>query len=462
MAHLFPGDGDEHGAVLSVGIARSNRSNRLLVRDVFLAKDGVDYVSGQRGYRMLRAEFVRDCAWSCSDERLGYLAVHNHGPGDVVDFSFDDLASHERGYPALVQLVDAPVGALVFSDRAVAGDIWLLDGRRVPLRSMQVIGPANTVLHPRPQPRGQDVDPRRHRQTLLLGDVGQQLLSSTKVGVIGTGGVGSLIISHLARLGVGHVVAIDPERIEQSNFSRIAGARESDFMPLLTRSRFHMLRSLGARWSKRKVDIAERVYRTANPAGNFEGIFGDVRAPEHVVKLLDCDYLFLAADTMQVRLLFNAIVHQYLIPGYQVGAKAMADQTTGHLTSVFSAARRVLPEKGCLLCNGLIPPGRLQEESLREEERRRQRYVDDPQVAAPSVITLNAVGSALATNAFLFAVTGLSAHASMYDYYRLDALMGEVEQLGARRDAGCLECGHTSRSRRARGDSVRLPTRLAS
>ena len=40
---------------------------------------------------------------------------------------------------------------------------------------------------------------------------------------------------------------------------------------------------------------------------------------------MDCDYLFLAADTMRARLLFNAIVHQYLVPGVQVGAKVHED-----------------------------------------------------------------------------------------------------------------------------------------
>lgn len=34
-----------------------------------------------------------------------------------------------------------------------------------------------------------------------------------------------------------------------------------------------------------------------------------------------CDYLFLAADSMRARLVFNALVHQYLIPGVQLGSK---------------------------------------------------------------------------------------------------------------------------------------------
>jgi hypothetical protein len=43
-------------------------------------------------------------------------------------------------------------------------------------------------------------------------------------------------------------------------------------------------------------------------------------------KLLDRDYLFLAAGTMRARLLIDAIVHQYLIPAVQIGSKVSRDR----------------------------------------------------------------------------------------------------------------------------------------
>ena len=457
VSHLFSGDGEEHGAVLSVGVARSERSNRLLVRDVYLARDGQDYVRGSRGYRMLRAEFVRDCALACADENLGYLAVHNHGGDTSVGFSSVDLASHESGYPALLQLIGGPVGALVFARRAVAGDLWLPDGTRTEIHALEVIGPTRAVLHPRPSPQTSATDGRRQRQTLLLGSAGQDVLRQSKVGVIGAGGVGSLIIEQLARLGVGHIVAVDPDRIEESNFSRIVGSRETDFAPTLSRSSLLWLRRLGEAFRRTKVTIAKRLARQANRGGTFEAVCGSVLDPDVAVLLLDCDFLFLAADTMQARFLYNAIVHQYLIPGFQVGAKAAADD--GLFTSVFSVARRVLPDSGCLWCNGLIPPHRLQEESFTEGERQRQRYVDDPDVVAPSVITLNAVGAAFAANGFLFCMTGLGG-AVDYDYLEANALNGEIRSIVAGRSEDCPECSSKAFSRYARGDGRRLPTYL--
>ena len=102
--HLFPGDGDEHGAVILAGVCESDRGPRLIAREVHLATDGVDYVPGKRGYRMLKAEFIQSRILRARDARLAYLAIHNHGGTDSVGFSGPDMASHERGYPALLDI----------------------------------------------------------------------------------------------------------------------------------------------------------------------------------------------------------------------------------------------------------------------------------------------------------------------------------------------------------------------
>ena len=49
FSNLFPGDDDEHGAVISAGVVCTVRGLRLLARDLFLAEEGSDYVPGERG-----------------------------------------------------------------------------------------------------------------------------------------------------------------------------------------------------------------------------------------------------------------------------------------------------------------------------------------------------------------------------------------------------------------------------
>ncbi len=458
--HLFPGDDDEHGAVIAAGVARSGNSLRLLARTVIRARDGEEYVPGERGYRMLTASFVRDQVLYCRDEKLAYVAVHNHTGWDRVEFSEDDLASHERGYPALLAILRGqPAGAVVFAERAAAGDIWLPDGARVHLSRVRVVGSALRDFYPSLPQFGRR--PLTYdRQARLFGDSGQDLLRRQTVGVIGAGGVGSLLIEYLARLGVGRLLLVDPDRIEISNLSRVVGATRADAASwLVEESRPTWVRRVGGQLAKPKVEIARRVARAANPTVHVEAYAADVVFGDVAARLTSCDYLFLAADSMQARLVFNAMVQQYLIPGIQVGAKVPVDKTSGRVKRVFSVSRAVIPGRGCLWCNGLISPERLQEEALDEKTRKAQRYVEDEEVIAPSVITLNAVAASYAANEYLFRVTGLRDPNATEDFVYFEPLTGNVRFDQRRQDPRCTECGNGPRSRLARGDAVALPTK---
>jgi molybdopterin/thiamine biosynthesis adenylyltransferase len=305
----------------------------------------------------------------------------------------------------------------------------------------------------------QVANPMYDRQARLFGDAGQAILSGAKVGIIGLGGVGSLLAEYLAHLGVGRFVLIDPDRIAPHNRPRVVGATRWDTLFLLHDPRLPAWMHRSAlRWSTPKVCIAARVIRRANRRAAIQSVHGDVLDPPNASALLDCDYIFLAADTMRARLLFNQMVHQYLIPGVQVGSKISTDPDTGEVTDVFSVVRPVTPESGCLWCNQVINRARLQEECQAEEQRRAQRYIDEPEVVAPSVITLNAIGAAHAANDFLFYMTGLADPAVPLSYLRHMARTRGSTSLQPRRDAACSECGHGTRSRLARGDTRPLHT----
>ncbi|MGH3766260.1 MAG: ThiF family adenylyltransferase [Pseudonocardiaceae bacterium] len=461
LHHLFPGDGDEHGAVLGVSIVETDRGVRLLGRRLYLAEDGSDYVEGTRGYRMLTAMFVRDRILDCEREGLGYLAIHCHGGTNTVAFSGDDLASHERGYPALLDILGGqPVGALVFARDAVAGDIWLPDSRHVELDHARLLGSPIRELRSAPSAASAS-DPTFDRQSRLFGDRGQAMLSRQKVGVIGAGGAGSLVIEYLARLGVGHLVVVDPERIEASNLPRIVGSRRRDTWPWLTNpSRQVLLRKLGDRISTTKVKIAERVANQANPKIRFEAIHDDVTRDAVVERLIDCDYLILAADSAQARLVVNAVVHQYLIPGVQVGAKVQLGDD-GKILDIFSVVRPMNPGESCLWCNQLISPAHLQDEALTPVQRRQQRYVEDDDVHAPSVITLNALAAAHAVNDYLITTVGLVGADWDRRWSRFHpATPNAVDRVVTeqpRRDPDCRECGRDGRL--GAGRAQRLPVR---
>jgi hypothetical protein len=112
---------------------------------------------------------------------------------DDVGFSEIDLASHERGYPALRKITGQVVGGLVFTPQAAAGDLWLPDGSRD--RLVEVIIPGGNLIRLTPAAAHVAASDSRHdRQARLFGDRGQQAFGLMRVAVVGLGGVGSLVV----------------------------------------------------------------------------------------------------------------------------------------------------------------------------------------------------------------------------------------------------------------------------
>ncbi len=449
-SHLFR-DQDEHGAVLLAGVARGGGRMRLIGRTLVKAEDGVDYVAGVHGYRRLTPAFVRKAILRARGEDLAYLAVHNHGGSTNVAFSDDDRASHARGYPALLDIArGGPVGALVMTREAVAGELWLADGQIAPLTETRVIGERLRRLYPHTSRASAPVEDVYDRQTRIFGAAGQALLRGARIGVLGVGGAGMLLIEYLARLGVGAIVAVAADRVTVTNLPRLPGTDIRDVYPLGRIGR--LLRVPG----RRKIEVARRLARQANAGLELLALALDVADPGAAEALAGCDFLFCAADSARARLIFNALVQQYGIPGIQVGAKVTADAASGSIEDIRSVVRPVSLRHGCLWCNGLISPSRLAEETLSEAELTAQRYVDDPSVEAPAVITLNAVAASLAANDFLLFFTGVGAWRE--GYVTIDHRRGRFLTEEPRRDETCPECGIGSASRLGRGDRASLPT----
>ena len=433
MEHLFPGDEDEHGAILRAGIMRSGSSLRLLIQHVQSAEFGTDYVAGRYGYRALTPTFVHREILQCRDAGLAYLAVHNHGSDRHVEFSRVDLESHERGYPALLDIGrGVPVGALAYGRRSVAADVWLPDGSRRSLGTYRVIGNDITRLYSQPR-RERESNGEHDRQVRMFGTAGQHILQESKVAVVGLGGAGSLVAEYLARLGVGNLVLIDPDEIESSNLSRVVGATRVDVeMGLL------------------KTQIAVRHAREMAIHATLQAVADDVSRHSVAQMLRDCDFIFLAADSMRARLVVNALAHQYLIPTIQMGAKIRRSDC-GDLEDAMSAVRHIRPGAGCLWCNGLIDPTQLAVEAKSDSERREQAYgVQEPN---PSVITLNAVAAAHAVNDFLFDFLGLRTDEVEAAYHHFHFHRGKAQRVIPRRSPECRECVH----RLAMGDALELP-----
>ena len=452
-AHLFPGDGDEHGAVILAGVVETEREVRLLVREVILAVDGRDFVPGDRSYRQLQAAFIMPLVNEAGQDNLVYLAIHNHGGEHSVSFSSLDLDSHRRNYPALLAITrGTPVGALVLARGAVAGSIWIDRDTQVSLQHTIVLGRNRRVINPRPVRPGAQADSLYDRQVRFLGHEGQRRLHQMSVGVIGAGGVGLALVEHLGRLGVGELIVADPDLVDESNLPRLVGAPRDAARPRWRRR--------GWRFSRRplmKVELCRHVLTRMPHRVRLRTFDQPAERPDPLRAFIGCDYIFHAADTVTSRYFFNALVYQYLIPGVQIGSKLRVNAGTGRVLEATSIVRRLFLTEGCLLCRGVVDATRLQLESMSPSDRAAQNYVEGADEPAPSVITVNALGVAEAIQSFLLHATGLWPTTKSTSYHQQDALTGEVVARSGSPSDTCPHCSPAVHSRFARGDSTTAP-----
>jgi len=447
-AQLLRTDGEEHAAFLYAGLAEDATSNRLLVRRVVPVADA-DFGPTEDGttYRVASRSSAR-AARECDDEDLCLLWVHSHPlAGDNVEFSPQDLRTISHGHPALLDLTHGrPVAALVLGQRCIAGEVWTADLLRHELDHVTIVGRGLSRRRASPEVTASMQEERFARQVLLFGRDGQSILHRLRVGVIGAGGGGSLIIQSLAHLGVGHITALDFDIVSDSNLARIVGSEPGD-----------------ATRHTPKIDVMRRLVSRIDPTIEFEGIDGDVTYRDDARALASCDFIFLATDTMFSRYAFNLLVHQYLVPGIQVGAKVTSDASTGSIGLIHLTDRVDLPDSGCFDCAHLIDYERVRWEQLNPDERRAQRYVDsgeDDEIEDPSIITFNSISTGLATTDFLLMATGLLPRSQALPtlvYYPLDREL-RSRQSSAR--SGCHFCDPTqSGSVFGRGDLRALSLR---
>jgi hypothetical protein len=446
QAHLHQRDHDEHAAFLYAGEMSTPKGRRLLVRRVVPVADH-DFGPSDRGaYRQIAARAIARAAIECEAEGQRLLWAHSHpGAHRHIGFSSDDLASHRYAHPHLIDMTGKrTVASLVLGTASAAGEVWTPDGKVAPLDHLDVVGARVERLTATPLPSSHISD-RFARQILLFGAAGQQALRAMTVAVVGAGGGGSLLVQSLAHLGVGRIIVVDFDRVETTNLSRIVGATPRD-----------------ARSRRLKVDVARRLIKSVDPTINIIATRGDITYVEDARVLLEADFIFSATDTQFARFAVNAICHQYLIPGAQVGAKVVSD-ANGAIELAYAMHRPIDLAGACLECGGAIDPDALRREQLGESERRAQNYIGAHQpedVVDPSVITLNSASVALAMLDFQFSATGLFPPRTRLQQRIYHAPERELREREPRFRASCRWCDrHQEGSAFGRGDDYPLPLR---
>jgi molybdopterin/thiamine biosynthesis adenylyltransferase len=124
---------------------------------------------------------------------------------------------------------------------------------------------------------------RYQRQRVLFGNLQQLRLLRAKVAIVGCGGLGGSLFEMLVRLGVGHLLVIDPDFFVESNLNR-------------------QLLATSANLGRYKVEVALERGKLLNPVVQVETLNQVFQTPAGQQRLTDCDLVFDALDSIPARL----------------------------------------------------------------------------------------------------------------------------------------------------------------
>jgi len=162
---------------------------------------------------------------------------------------------------------------------------------------------------------------RYSRQILLqeIGKEGQVILQNKKVAIVGVGALGTVASELLARAGVGSLILIDRDTVEESNLQRQTLFDE---------------KSVG----KNKASAAEQRIKEINSDIKVE--FHSIHlTPQNIDVLQSADLILDCTDNLQTRFLINDYCKKEIKPWIY----AAAIKTSGYVMPIF-------PDGTCLQC----------------------------------------------------------------------------------------------------------------
>ena len=385
-AHLFPGDGLEAVALVLCGRGSSPGQSRFAAHQIVPMPYGECRRTADRvTWPTERLEALLDRA---ARDGLAVGKVHGH-PGGQLGFSeVDDEADADLfgsvqawvddGRPHL-SAVMVPDGAIVARAHGPCGHYGTLD-------HVMVVG-ENLQVWRRPDRDLGAVPGFALRHAQAFGRRTFDAMRGLRIGVIGCSGTGSVVVDQLARLGVGQLVLVDPDAVEDKNLNRIVNTIAADV-------------------GRAKVRVLADFVARLGLGTTVEAFEANLATPEALRAASTCDVVFGCMDGVEGRDLLNRLAAYYSIPYFDVGVRLDADGAGG-IDQICGSAHYLRPGGSSLRSRGLYADESLEAESLRRQDpsayadrvaRGYLRGVDDDR---PAVNAVNGLFSSLAVTDFL-------------------------------------------------------------
>ncbi|MDD5308697.1 MAG: ThiF family adenylyltransferase [Deltaproteobacteria bacterium] len=240
---------------------------------------------------------------------------------------------------------------------------------------------------------------RFDRNEQLFGKAGQDLLRKARVTIVGVGGLGTHVVQQLALLGVGGLVLVDDQRLDESNRNRYVGVGPGDV-------------------GERKVDLGERLAKSIDPSICVDKVFASLVTVDAFEAVKQADYIFGCLDNEGARLVLTELCAAYAHPYIDAASDVVPASPPAYGGRVCVA----WDGDGCAICLSVLDAKEARED-LENPEARRDRdaiYGVRRELlghSGPSIVSVNGVVASLATTEFMVAVTGIRRPQRLLTYY---------------------------------------------
>jgi molybdopterin/thiamine biosynthesis adenylyltransferase len=408
-------NGEEAGFLLC-GHARVEDRHVLLGREWIPVPDIEKVRRGRYGLEWT-PRFAANVLARADAMRCAAVLIHSHGPSPNPRLSSDDADTAERVLTGFSRILGYPCGSVVLGRASAGGAFYHPDGRLEELSCVRIVGSPLELWHPKLQ---EEVPPRRRldRQNRAIGPKSDARLRQSRVAVVGVCGGGSHVCQQLAHQGVGCIVPIDRELVEDVNLGRMIGSAPRD----VNRTP--------------KTAVMRRLIENTDPDIRVVEVHAAFPEKQSLEALKSVDLVIACVDSFLVREQINAFCRRHLLPMVDVGMNIRTE--AGILERADGQVVVVLPDSACLRCTPLLSDPVLD----RERRERPPEYDLNPNALGdPQVVSMNGVLASEACNSALDLLTGYAGGHRGPGWWGYDGRRGELVRYDLPpRKKGCPAC----------------------
>lgn len=368
--HLFPGDGLEAAALLLCA-ATGRRRKKLLGREIIPVP--YNRCTRERDFVTWPGEYVEAAIDRAALRGDIVMAVHSH-PGGLYAFSSDDDDSDRTLMSALRHGTERMAGAaIMIPNGALRARVYQSDTPSA-IELVMTAGPDIETWWD----DGATCDGPTPRPMAFASDM-RSWLRRLSICVVGVSGTGSIVAEQLARLGVGEIILIDFDKLEERNLNRILNAS---------------LAEVGSY----KVEMFASAIRRHRPDCQIVPVTSSITTYEAALAAAEADVLFSCVDTAEGRHIADRLSAFFAMPLFDVGVAIPTEPAADgsrRIAEVYGRIDYVCPGGSSLMDRGVYDAALLEAEYLARvapqalSKKIADGYLQGMTEEAPGVITLN-------------------------------------------------------------------------